>query len=60
MRAAAQPRAALTHSLLVLLLSCRLAAIPYPVGIDIAAGLGIGHAICITYFHLGRADFIHR
>lgn len=35
-------------------------AIPYPVGIDIAAGLGIGQAICIIYFHLGRADFIHR
>jgi len=35
-------------------------AIPYPVGIDIAAGLGIGQAICIVYFHLGRADFIHR
>lgn len=28
--------------------------------IDIAAGLGLGQAICITYFHLGRADFIHR
>lgn len=35
-------------------------SIPYPVGIDIAAGLGIGQAICIIYFHLGRADFIHR
>jgi hypothetical protein len=35
-------------------------SIPYPVGIDIAAGLGIGQAICIVYFHLGRADFIHR
>jgi hypothetical protein len=30
------------------------------VGIDIAAGLGLGQAIIITYFHLGRADFIHR
>lgn len=35
-------------------------SIPFPVGIDIAAGLGIGQAICIVYFHLGRADFIHR
>jgi len=35
-------------------------SIPYPVGIDIAAGLGIGQAIVIIYFHLGRADFIHR
>ena len=30
------------------------------VGIDIAAGLGLGQAIVIVYFHLGRADFIHR
>jgi hypothetical protein len=35
-------------------------SIPYSVGIDIAAGLGIGQAIIIVYFHLGRADFIHR
>jgi hypothetical protein len=35
-------------------------SIPYPVGIDIAAGLGMGQAIIIIYFHLGRADFIHR
>jgi hypothetical protein len=30
------------------------------IGIDIAAGLGIGQAVVIVYFHLGRADFIHR
>ena len=30
------------------------------IGIDIAAGLGLGQAIVIVYFHLGRADFIHR
>lgn len=42
------------------LISAASISIPYPVGIDIAAGLGIGQAICIVYFHLGRADFIHR
>jgi hypothetical protein len=35
-------------------------AIPYPLGLDIAAGLGFSQAIIIVYFHLGRADFIHR
>jgi len=35
-------------------------SIPYDVGIDIAAGLGIGQALVIVYFHLGRADFVHR
>lgn len=35
-------------------------SIPYSVGIDIAAGLGMGQAVVIVYFHLGRADFIHR
>lgn len=34
--------------------------IPYQVGIDIAAGLGISQGIVICYFHMGRADFIHR
>lgn len=35
-------------------------SIPYEVGIDIAAGLGISQAIVIVYFQMGRADFIHR
>lgn len=35
-------------------------SIPYEIGIDVAAGLGIGQAIVIVYLHLGRADFIHR
>ena len=30
------------------------------VGIGTAAGLGLGQAIIICWFHLGRADFIHR
>ncbi len=35
-------------------------SVPYAIGIDTAAGLGIGQAIVFTYFHLGRSDFIHR
>jgi hypothetical protein len=35
-------------------------SIPYAIGIDVAGGIGIGQALIITYFHLGRADFIHR
>ena len=35
-------------------------SIPYAIGIDVAAGIGIGQAMIITYFQLGRADFIHR
>ena len=35
-------------------------SIPYTVGIDTVAGLGIGQAIIIIYFHLGRGDFVHR
>jgi hypothetical protein len=50
-----------THGALsAALIAAASISIPYPVGIDIAAGLGIGQAICILYFHLGRADFIHR
>lgn len=35
-------------------------AVPYVMGIDSAAGLGMGQAIIILYFHLGRGDFVHR
>jgi len=42
------------------LVSALYNAIPYDVGIDIAAGLGIGQGLVIVYFHLGRADFVHR
>lgn len=35
-------------------------SVPYSVGIDTAAGLGIGEGIVFVYFHLGRSDFIHR
>lgn len=35
-------------------------SVPYYVGVDGAAGLGVGQAIIITYFQLGRGDFIHR
>ncbi len=35
-------------------------SIPYAIGIDVAGGIGIGQAMIITYFQLGRADFIHR
>lgn len=42
------------------LVSAIASAIPYTVGVDIAAGLGISQGIIIIYFHLGRADFIHQ
>lgn len=35
-------------------------SVPYAIGVDTAAGLGIGQAIVFIYFHLGRSDFIHR
>ena len=41
---------------LAMLLSGIYVSIPYRIGTDIAAGLGLGQAIIITYFHLGR-DF---
>ena len=42
------------------LIGATAVSINQSVGIDIAAGLGLGQAIIIIYFHLGRADFIHR
>jgi hypothetical protein len=42
------------------LMAAMYVSIPYSIGIDIAAGLGLGQALVIVYFHLGRADFIHR
>jgi len=42
------------------LIAAMYSAVPYTIGIDVAAGLGIGQAIIICYFHLGRADFIHK
>jgi hypothetical protein len=42
------------------LVSSIASSIPYAIGVDIAAGLGISQGIIIIYFHLGRADFIHR
>lgn len=40
------------------LLSAMYMSIPYPVGVDVATGLGLGQAMIIIYCHLGRADFI--
>eukprot|EP00474_Spongospora_subterranea_P008345 CRZ08803.1 hypothetical protein [Spongospora subterranea] len=37
-----------------LLIAAIYVSIPYSIGIDVAAGLGIGQAAVITYFHLGR------
>lgn len=42
------------------LIAAMYRAVPYDVGIDAAAGLGIGQALIIIYFHLGRGDFVHR
>lgn len=35
-------------------------SIPYSVPTMIAIGLGLGQAVIIIYFHLGRADFVHQ
>lgn len=42
------------------LIAALYTSIPYSIGLDIAAGMGIGQAIIIVYLQLGRADFIHR
>lgn len=35
-------------------------SVPYAVGIDTAAGIGVGQGLLMVYFHLGRGDFVHR
>lgn len=37
-----------------------LVSVPYTIGIDIAAGVGIAQGLIFLYFHMGRAEFIHR
>eukprot|EP00823_Brevimastigomonas_motovehiculus_P000392 TRINITY_DN10484_c0_g1_i1.p1 TRINITY_DN10484_c0_g1~~TRINITY_DN10484_c0_g1_i1.p1 ORF type:complete len:122 (-),score=15.09 TRINITY_DN10484_c0_g1_i1:705-1070(-) len=44
----------------VALIAAMYHAIPFAVGLDVAAGIGIGTALVIVYFHLGRGDFIHK
>jgi hypothetical protein len=52
------------HVLVVCMLAALIAAIytsiPFSIGLDVAAGIGIGSALVIVYFHLGRGDFIHK
>lgn len=43
-----------------LLIAAIYNSVPYEVGIDTAAGIGIGQGLLMVYFHLGRADFVHR
>jgi hypothetical protein len=42
-----------------LVLAAIYVSVPYAIGADTAFGLGIGLALLITYFQIGRADFSH-
>lgn len=35
-------------------------SVPYSIGIENAAALGMGQAFIISYLHKGNAAFIHR
>jgi len=37
-----------------------MVSVPYTLGIDLAAGIGIAQGLIFLYFHMGRAEFIHR
>ena len=43
-----------------LLVASMFNSIPNKVGLDTAAGFGIGQAVILIYFHMGRGDFVHR
>ncbi|CEO96143.1 putative transmembrane protein 170 [Plasmodiophora brassicae] len=44
----------LTASLTTVMMVAVYVSIPYSIGVDIAGGLGVGQAVIICYFHLGR------
>ena len=35
------------------------ASIDYSIGTDVAVGLGIGQAVILIYFNLGRGSFVY-
>jgi hypothetical protein len=45
-------------SLSAVLIAGIYVSVPYSIGIDVAAGLGVGQALVIIYLHLGRASFV--